>query len=151
MLIVLPNKKNGLPQLLNTLAKSEPHFKSLFNQSRFSRFTFELSKPKFKLGGDSIDLKKALIEMGLESAFMESRADFSRITENEQLYISSFFHQAVIEVNEEGAEAAAGTGISISLMSLNPSFTVDHPFLFFIVTSSGVPAFMGHVVNPLAH
>ncbi|KAM7534552.1 hypothetical protein Aperf_G00000107518 [Anoplocephala perfoliata] len=149
MLIVLPDRKNGLPQLLNSLAESEPHFKSLFDQSRFSRGRFVLSMPKFKLGGVSIDLKKPLIEMGLESVFMESRADLSRITESERLYISSIFHQAVIEVDEEGAEAAAATGISITPVSLPPSFIVDHPFLFFIVTSSGIPVFMGQVVNPL--
>ncbi|KAM7534353.1 hypothetical protein Aperf_G00000107496 [Anoplocephala perfoliata] len=152
MLIVLPDQKNGLPDLLRALAKSETLFKSLFDQSHYHSDSYELSMPKFKLGGggdSTIDLKKPLSEMGLESVFTRGRADFSRITKKESLFISNIFHQAVIEVNEEGAEAAAATGISIVDESLPPSFNVDHPFLFFIVTSSGVPAFMGNVVNPL--
>ncbi len=29
-----------------------------------------------------------------------------------------------------------------------PDFIVDHPFIFFIVTKTGFPVFMGHVVEP---
>nr|CDI70152.1 plasminogen activator inhibitor 2 [Echinococcus granulosus] len=53
-------------------------------------------------------------------------------------------------VNEAGAEAAAATGMAVTPMCMCSEFTVDHPFLFFIVTETGVPAFMGHVINPLA-
>ncbi|KAM3178452.1 hypothetical protein ACTXT7_002539 [Hymenolepis weldensis] len=55
------------------------------------------------------------------------------------------------QVDEEGAEAAAATGISIMPVCIPPKFIVDHPFLFLIITFSGVPAFMGHVLNPLAN
>lgn len=50
---------------------------------------------------------------------------------------------------DEGAEAAAGTSVAISNTVLAPLFIVDHPFIFFIVTEAGAPAFMGHVANPL--
>ena len=56
-----------------------------------------------------------------------------------------------MQVDEEGAEAAAATAIKICLTSaiLNtPEFIVDHPFAFFIITKTGIPVFMGHVVKP---
>ncbi len=52
------------------------------------------------------------------------------------------------QVNEEGAEAAATTGYRIGLSSMPPSLNVNHPFLFFIVSDTGYPVFMGHVVKP---
>ncbi|KAL5104175.1 Serpin B10 [Taenia crassiceps] len=153
MLIVLPNAKDGLPELLEKIADPRHflHFKDLFNKSKYELTDVDLFLPKFKLGGvESLDLKKPLSAMGLETVFNHNLADFSHITKKEKLHISSVVHQAVIEVNEEGAEAAAATGIAVVPMCLRPDFTVDHPFLFFIVTETGVPAFMGHVVNPLA-
>ncbi len=52
------------------------------------------------------------------------------------------------QVNEEGAEAAAATGCKMTLSCLPPSLNVNHPFLFFIVSDTGYPVFMGHVVKP---
>lgn len=52
-------------------------------------------------------------------------------------------------MNEEGAEAAAATGMGIMAMCLPPRISADHPFLFFIVTDNDFPVFAGHVMNPL--
>ncbi|VDM36826.1 unnamed protein product [Hydatigera taeniaeformis] len=153
MLIVLPDAKDGLPKLLEKIYDPHhfSHFKELFDKSKYESNRVELHLPKFKLGGvESLDMEKPLSAMGLESVFDPRGADFSRITEKERLHISRILHQAVIEVNEEGVEAAAATEVAISFDCAGPDFTVDHPFIFFIVTASGVPAFMGHVVNPLA-
>uniref|UniRef100_A0A0R3WER3 SERPIN domain-containing protein n=1 Tax=Taenia asiatica TaxID=60517 RepID=A0A0R3WER3_TAEAS len=153
MLIVLPDAKDGLMELLEKIFDPNHilRFKELFDKSKYEPSRVELHLPKFKLGGvESLNMERPLSAMGLETVFNHNQADFSRITEKEKLHISSVVHQAVIEVNEEGAEAAAATGMAIAPMCLCPDFTVDHPFLFFIVTETGVPAFIGHVVNPLA-
>ncbi|KAL7063727.1 hypothetical protein AAHC03_072 [Spirometra sp. Aus1] len=89
--------------------------------------------------------------MGMPSAFSFALADFSGITGRRDLFIASVFHKATIEVDEEGAEAAAATEaeeVTDCLLCLVPEFIVDHPFLLFIVSESGLPVFMGHVVNP---
>lgn len=101
MLIVLPDEKNGLPALLHTLSKSKDHFNGLFEGGRYHRCQFNITMPKFKLGcgaNGRIDLKKPLTSMGLQGVFEEGRADFSGITNKENLFISEIFHQAVIEV-----------------------------------------------------
>ena len=80
-------------------------------------------------------------------------ADFSNISDT-GLLISLVLHQAFIETNEEGTEAAAATivGISTSAAPADPSIlNIDHPFIFLIrETTTNTILFMGKVVDPLA-
>mgnify|MGYP003666585177 CR=1 FL=1 len=67
--------------------------------------------------------------------------------------ISRVIHEAVIEVNEEGTEAAAATVVEIELTSAGPSqprvFSLDKPFVFFIQeNSSGSILFAGKLGDP---
>ncbi|RMZ97199.1 plasminogen activator inhibitor 2 [Brachionus plicatilis] len=95
-----------------------------------------LQVPKFKLEFKT-GLSNHFKNMGANLPFDELKADFSGITSDPQgLYISEVVHQAVIEVNEEGTEAAAATGVIMrGRMTMNkpPSnFICDRPFLFLI-------------------
>lgn len=61
-------------------------------------------------------------------------ADFSGIDGQKNLFVSKALHKAFIEVNEEGAEAAAVTAVVYALRSFRISQTkVDRPFLFAII------------------
>jgi serpin B len=72
------------------------------------------------------------------------------------LWISAVIHKAFVDVNEEGTEAAAATGITMrSAMVHMPDrippiiFRADHPFVFLIRdTVSGSILFMGRVTDP---
>jgi serpin B len=64
-------------------------------------------------------------------------------------------HQAYVDVNEEGTEAAAATAGTMQLLSAGPSrtpvFRADHPFVFLIRdASSGSILFLGRMANPKA-
>ena len=67
-------------------------------------------------------------------AFDKDRADFSGMDKMNRVYISKVIHEAFVEVNEEGTEAAAATSVVCNLRSIeiSPVFKANKPFLFFI-------------------
>ncbi|MCI0559337.1 MAG: DM13 domain-containing protein, partial [Nitrososphaera sp.] len=146
MLILLP--KNGIdlglveeslsPEMLSVLKDA------LLNQS------VTVNIPKFKLETE-YTLNGVLAGMGMPSAFDGTVADFSGITDAERLYIQAALHKAFVDVNEEGTEAAAATGIVIGTTSVRetPLFRADHPFIFVIQDSeTDNILFMGRVIDP---
>ncbi|MDD2497361.1 MAG: serpin family protein [Desulfitobacteriaceae bacterium] len=106
-----------------------------------------LKIPKFKLEYGIKSLNDSLQSMGMEEAFDE-RADFSGI--RDEICISRVLHKAVIEVNEEGSEAAAATVVEIkeTAAALEPTtFIADRPFLFIIADdTTGTILFMGKLL-----
>jgi len=104
----------------------------------FPKFTFDVG----------YSLPPALAAMGMPTAFSDDAADLSGMDGTKDLFITGVFHKAFIDVNEEGTEAAAATGV-IAGRGVTPVFRADHPFVFLIVEKdSGAILFMGRVVNP---
>ena len=76
--------------------------------------------------------------------------------DDEALFFSAVFHQALVEVNEEGTEAAAATAAVLTLGAMPeraegwvPVFRADHPFLFAIRhRRSGEILFVGRMADP---
>jgi serpin B len=88
--------------------------------------------------------------MGMPTAFTGD-ADFSGMTGTRELYIDLVIHQAFIEVNEQGTEAAAATGVSMRLTAAPAGevFRADRPFVFLIRdVETGLVMFMGRVSDP---
>uniref|UniRef100_A0A8C3QYW8 Serpin B10 n=1 Tax=Cyanoderma ruficeps TaxID=181631 RepID=A0A8C3QYW8_9PASS len=92
----------------------------------------DLYLPKLKVE-ENYDLKSPLSSMGIQNAFDPGQADFTGMSVKKDLFISQVVHKAFVEVNEEGTEAAAATGV-LMMRSRVPTMTfkADHPFLFFI-------------------
>jgi serpin B len=92
--------------------------------------------------------------MGVKAAFEEDVADLSDMLEGRgrtDLVLEHVFHKAVIEVNEEGTEAAASSACVMRFICYRRpvNFVADHPFAFFVGEEvSGVIVFMGHVLDP---
>lgn len=111
----------------------------------------ELQMPKFNFE-TTIDAKEALKNLGMGEAFIAETADFSGITEDEDLLITDVLHKATIIVDEEGTEAAAATAVIVGLESMPPepiSLKIDRPFMFFIQHQpTGSILFMGRVTQP---
>ena len=105
--------------------------------------------PKFKFETKYF-MAKDLIEMGMPTAFSMG-ADLSGMTGNMDLFIDKVIHQAFVEVNEEGTEAAAATAVIGTLNGIEKSniFRADHPFIFIIQQKdTGNILFMGRVNDP---
>lgn len=98
-------------------------------------------------------LPRVLSSMGMTRAFTPG-ADFSGMDGTGGLFIANIIHQAFVETNEEGTEAAAATAVILQKTALPagdgvPVFRADHPFLFIIHDQeTGNILFMGRVSNP---
>lgn len=112
-----------------------------------------LALPRFRVTSQ-FSLTPALAALGMPLAFT-SRADFTGITTAEPVHISDVVHQAYLDVDEQGTEAAAATAVVIRaaarVMMPDPpvEMTVDRPFVFGITElASGRPLFLGRVTDP---
>lgn len=105
--------------------------------------------PRFRLEWRS-SLSAPLIDMGMGIAFDATRADFSGISRDASLFISSVDQATFVNVDEEGTEAAAVTSVGIGFVSLPlPLLRADRPFLFAIRERfSGTLLFIGKMAVP---
>lgn len=131
LFILLPEDVGGLGQLEK--AATYEQLSEWTSEDMMEMYQVKLHLPKFKLE-ESYDLKSALSSMGMSDAFDQSKADFSGMSAGRQLFLSNVFHKSFVEINEQGTEAAAGTGSEVGFRSrpLSMDFNADHPFLFFI-------------------
>jgi serine protease inhibitor len=146
--IILPDVPNGIPALLPMI--TDQAFTSWTNG--LHERELNLSMPKYKYGFKK-QLKEILTDMGMGIAFING-ADFTNIADAPPLLINDVTHQAFIETNEEGTEAAAATIVDVGVTSMPPEplvFNLDCAFLYIIrETSTNSIIFMGRVADPLA-
>lgn len=104
--------------------------------------------PKFKIDS-KYSLNAALKHLGINDAFERGLADFSRITGKRDLVVSDVAHKAFFEVNEEGAEGAAATGVVLTPTSVQMpvTFNANRPFLFMIYDKEYQLVLFAGVVN----
>ena len=149
MVVLLPEKVDGLPELEAKLT----HDNLQRWASALRPRKVDVYLPKFKTTA-SFELNDTLKGMGMSSAFDPQRADFSGMTGGKDLFISKVIHKAFVDVNEEGTEAAAATGVIMALKGAlveepKPLFRADHPFVFMIRDNrNGTILFLGRLVAP---
>jgi len=148
MLVILP--KSDRLAALATVEQALPDLAKWSAGLRGKRVNLALPKFKFET---QLALSADLEAMGMTDAFT-NKADFSRLTTQEKLYISAVIHKAFIDVNEAGTEAAAATAVAISAMSMpmheQPvDFIANRPFIFAIRhNQTGAILFLGRVARP---
>ena len=152
MYIFLPSKKSGLPAFLRTLTSSQ-----WAGWMRcFTRTEGMVGLPRFKFE-HHVELVPILTTLGMSDAFHPGRAQFDGIAPPPPpLYIGRVAHRALVEVNEEGTEAAAVTLIHVALTSALHAtkprifeMIVNRPFFFAVRDDhSNMILFMGAVNDP---
>jgi serpin B len=167
MTLVLPDDLAAFEKSLNA-AQLERISSALANQRKaFGKpgfvesypYDLHLYLPRFSIETRA-DLPPVLDALGMPLAFDPEAADFTGIHVHEnvidRLYISRVIHQANIDVNEKGTEAAAATAVVMATGG-GPSplkeitLRLDHPFLFFVRDlDTGAVLFMGQVTDPSA-
>ena len=149
MLLALP-KQGAMDELLKDLAHRDGLDLIRRWQASMTTHQVDVWLPKFETE-ERYELKELLTTLGMGQAFSDA-ADFSAMTENkEPICIGSVVHKAFLEVDEEGAEAAAATGVAMVYATALPrqeppraEFHADRPFLFFILDdATGAILFMG--------
>ncbi|MDD5701321.1 MAG: serpin family protein [Dehalococcoidales bacterium] len=157
--VELPYDGNELSMVLILPAEGQlPSFESALDSRQLDSIIGSLKSnpvtvtmPRFKIESQ-FSLKEALGELGMPIAFSESEADFSGMDGKKDLFISDVIHKSFVDVDEEGTEAAAATGVIISTTSapMDPEeITLDRPFIFLIRDNpTGSILFLGQVENP---
>jgi len=149
MTVVLPSEATGIDAFVESLdAQAWTEIVSALGETEIL-----VALPKFRLEYDAT-LNDVLKALGMEVAFDETAADFSRMHRDAldlQLHISRVKQKAFVEVDEEGTRAAAVTSVEVGVTSAPPTFRADRPFVFAIRERlSGALLFTGVVRDPSA-
>lgn len=155
-LVLVPDQVDGLPTLE---AKITPGL--LAEAASLPGVKTEIKMPKFSLRPPVLSLSQTLAGLGMKTAFdlPPGSANFGRLAErrpSDYLAISEVFHQARLDLDEKGTEAAAATavvmvaaGAAISKPKEPLVINVDRPFLFALQhTATGTCLFLGRVTDP---
>ncbi|XP_064545913.1 serine protease inhibitor 42Dd-like [Drosophila montana] len=130
MLILLPNTVNGIGKIEQNLYKLD--FEEII--PRNSR-TMELALPKFK-----IDYKEKFNDivksLGIREIF--ENGNFTFMSDHPNLFVSEILQKSVMEVDENGTEAATVQDFNVNLKSAMSRFEVNRPFVFLIKDNDNV-------------
>ena len=149
MYAFLPKSGTTLEKLIQTFT---PEKWAVWKKA-FVRREVEVGLPRFKADYFA-SMKKPLSDVGMAQAFSDN-ADFSPMFVSGSHRIDDVLHKAVLEVKEEGTEAAAATAVmmatSAAMPAPKPVVIFDRPFLCLIVNEeSGAIVFIGAIRKPAA-
>lgn len=149
MVIFLPNKNVDHGAFIASF--NDENWNSWL--ARMRRRSGHLGLPRFKVEYKE-ELSNALKAAGMPCAFADGCADFSKMVDDPAV-ISRVLHKTFMEVNEKGTEAAAVTGVEMSVTSapMNPEqpfeMVCDRPFVVALRDSqTGTILFLGSIAAP---
>ena len=148
MVVVTSKEATKAAEFKQEAAKIE--FLQALGQLKMQEVEVAVKLPRFKAEYGA-DLTPTLSNMGLKRAF-GSGANYRHITAG-RVRAVAVIHRAVVDVSEEGTEAAASTAVVATrgLRERPPpvKFSADRPFFFAITDKvTGTALFVGYVADP---
>ena len=135
--LFLPNSIAAFEQELQQKPETTEELVSLVDNTPSSDVVLDLSLPLIKLAAErnQVGLVDVYKRLGVQLMFDEDKADFSGISGSRKLFVSSFLHQADMQWDEEGTEAAAATALMVAgtaalLPKQEKVLVANVPFLF---------------------
>ncbi len=148
MLLIIPKATGGLAAIE---AQLEPATLTgwLAKLRHLESEDIALALPRFKLTS-RFELSPQLQAMGMIDAFKSPAADFTAMSPTGELFIGRVIHEAYVDVDEAGTEAAAATHVTGDMEKGDPRvIKADRPFLWAICdTKTGSILFLGRVADP---
>ncbi|XP_037089182.1 serpin B4-like [Pollicipes pollicipes] len=109
--------------------------------------------PKFRIE-ESYKMKEKLSALGFDNLFNASAVNLNGFSDSGNLALKKALHKSFLEINEEGAEAAAATALFLfrsARPAEPPAFICNHPFMYVIYDhSQEIILFMGTFEHPRA-
>ena len=141
-------EKTSMKEINTIISKMKPA------SSEDAKDGLRITIPKFKYDY-SLELKEDLMGLGIEKAFYEKVADFSKISDEIEFFVGDAIHKADIEFSEEGVKAAAVTvfimcgATAIERPPVYVDMNIDNPFMYLIRDkANGEVWFVGTVYTP---
>ncbi len=148
MWFILPDEGVSTAQLLADGQYMQMILAQNYTDKKYMKVN--LSVPKFDISA-SLDLKAGLQELGVTDVFEPLASNFSAITADQSLYLTSANQAARVQIDEEGVKAAAYTEFPAPGSPQPPEeiidFILDRPFLF-AISKANIPLFAGIVNEP---
>lgn len=144
MYVILPKDEGDINEFLSTMNNEQWQE---IKKNTLPTQDVELQIPRFEMEYGIKSLKDALVRLGMKEPF-DMEANFDGIRPG--IFIEEVLHKAVIEVNEQGSEAAAVTVVAMaeSAAMETPSFIADRPFIFVIANDEANSIlFMGKAIG----
>lgn len=148
--IILP-KEGRNP---SDLKEDEQLYELLESGSESDNVTWQevsLSLPKMDITSE-MSLVDGLQSLGITDVFEAGTADFTPLSDSDNIFVSEIQHDAGFTADEDGVEAAAFTVVMMEATSIEEQepieFTVDRPFLFAVTGMDGTILFGGSAADP---
>lgn len=154
---ILPSQKgnDGINDVTESLAAlsstgtGEQPFDKVLENMRNAKV--DLSLPRFKMSYGVSSMVNALKAVGINECFNDGT--LAKMSDDPNVHLDEFLHKAVVEVTEEGTEAAAASvGIVMTRAMPRPPIVLsfDRSFIMLIMhMPSKTPLFVGRMDNPV--
>ena len=149
--LILPDDGVTVSELINDSRTMDYMMKrSVYDDS--IRACTHISLPAFDVSSET-DLIDGMKKMGITDAFDANTADFSPLCDGD-IAITKAEQASRVVIDEDGCKAASYTVIEMTegFEEISPdeiSITFDKPFIFEIVSETGMPVFTGIVNTPV--